>query len=39
MNHTKGVKEVKQGTLLGTFESLNFETVNAIQTPSERPPQ
>ncbi len=38
MNNTKGVKEVKQRTLLGTFESLNFETVNAIQTPSERPP-
>ncbi len=37
MDNTKGVKEVKQGTLLGTFESLNFETVNAIQTPSERP--
>ncbi len=34
MNNTKGVKEVKQGTLLGTFESLNFETVNVIQTPS-----
>ncbi len=38
INNTKGVKEVKQGTLLGTFESLNFETVNTIQTPSERPP-
>ncbi len=38
INNTKGVKEVKQGTLLGTFESLNFETVNAIHTPSERPP-
>ncbi len=38
MSNTKGVKEVEQGTLLGTFESLNFETVNAIQTPSERPP-
>ncbi len=37
INNTKGVKEVKQGTLLGTFESLNFETVNAIHTPSERP--
>ncbi len=39
INNTKGVKEVKQGTSPGTFESLNFETVNAIQTPSERPPQ
>ncbi len=38
MNNTKDVKEVKQGNLLGIFESLNFETVNAIQTPSERPP-
>ncbi len=38
MNNTKGVKDVKQRTLLGTFESLNFETVNTIQTPSERPP-
>ncbi len=38
INNTKGVKEVKQGTLLGTFQSLNFETVNAIPTPSERPP-
>ncbi len=38
ITNTKGVKEVKQGTLLGTFESLNFETVNAIQTPSERTP-
>ncbi len=38
MNNTKGVKEVKQETLQGTFESLNFITVNAIQTPSERPP-
>ncbi len=37
MNNTKGVKKIKQGILLGTFESLNFETVNAIQTPSERP--
>ncbi len=37
INNTKGVKEVKQGTLLGTFESLNFETVNTIHTPSERP--
>ncbi len=37
MNNTKGVKEVKQETLLGTFKSLNFETVNEIQTPSERP--
>ncbi len=37
MNDTKVVKEVKQGTLLGTFVSLNFETVNAIQTPSESP--
>ncbi len=33
-----GVKEVKQRTLLRTFESLHFETVNAIHTPSERPP-
>ncbi len=24
--------------MLGTFESINFETVNAIHTPSERPP-
>ncbi len=38
MNNTKGVKEVKQGTLLGTSESLNSETVNAVQTPSERSP-
>ncbi len=38
INNTKGVKEVKQGTLLGIFESINFETVNAIQTPSDRPP-
>ncbi len=38
INNTKGVKEVKQGTLLGTLESLNFETVNAIHTPSEHPP-
>ncbi len=38
MNNTKGVKEVKQETLLWTFESLNFETINAIKTPSERPP-
>ncbi len=38
INNTKGVKEVKQGTFQGTFESLNFETVNTIQTPSERPP-
>ncbi len=38
INNTIGVKEVKQGTLLGTFESLNFETVNAIHTPSEHPP-
>ncbi len=38
INNTKRVKEVKQGTLLGTFESFNFETVNAIHTPSERPP-
>ncbi len=38
INNTKGVKEVKQGTLLGPFENINFETVNAIQTPSERPP-
>ncbi len=38
MNNTKGVKEVKPGTSLGTFESLNFETVNAIKTPSERAP-
>ncbi len=30
INNTKGVKEVKQGTLLGTFESLNFETVNVM---------
>ncbi len=37
MSNTKGVKEVKQGTLLGRFESLNFQTVNAIQTSSERP--
>ncbi len=29
INNTKDVKEVKQGTLLGTFERLNFETVNA----------
>ncbi len=36
MNNAQGVKEVKQGTLLGTFESLYFETVNSIQTPSER---
>ncbi len=27
MNDTKGVKEVKQGTLPGMFESLNFETL------------
>ncbi len=38
INNTKGVKEVKQGTLLGTFESLSFEIVNIIQAPSERPP-
>ncbi len=38
INNTKDVKEVKLGTLLGTFESLNFETVNAIQTSSERHP-
>ncbi len=38
INNTKGVKKVKQGTLLRTFESLNFETVHAIHTPSERPP-
>ncbi len=38
MNNTKGVKEVKQETLLCTFDSLNFETVNDIQTPFERPP-
>ncbi len=38
INNTRGVKEVKQGTLLGTFETLNFEPVNAIHTPSERPP-
>ncbi len=38
INNTKGVKEVKEGTLLGTFESLNFETVSTIQTPSECPP-
>ncbi len=38
LNNTKGVKEVKQETLLRTFKSINFETVNAIQTPSERPP-
>ncbi len=38
INNTKGVKEVKQGTFLGTFESLYFETINAIQTPSECPP-
>ncbi len=37
INNTKGVKEVKQGILLGTFESLNIETVNAIHTPSGRP--
>ncbi len=37
INKTKGVKEVKQGILLGTFESLNFETVNAIHNPSEHP--
>ncbi len=37
INNTKGVKEVKQGTFLGTFESLNFETVKAIHTPPERP--
>ncbi len=34
INNTKGVKEVKQGTLLGTFESLSFEIVNTNQTPS-----
>ncbi len=38
INNTRGVKEVKQGTLLGTFETLNFETVTTIHTPSERPP-
>ncbi len=37
INNTKGVKEVKHETLLGTFESHNFETVNAIHTPSELP--
>ncbi len=38
INNTKGVKKVKQGTLLGIFESLSFETVSAIQAPSECPP-
>ncbi len=36
INNTKGVKEIKQETLLGTLK-VNFETVNAIHTPSERP--
>ncbi len=38
INNTKGVEEVKQGTLRGTFVSLNFETINAIHIPPECPP-
>ncbi len=35
MNNTRGIKEVTQGTMLGTFEILHFESVNTIQTQSE----
>ena len=38
MNDTKCTKELKMGTLLGSFELLSFETVNAIQPQLEQPP-
>lgn len=37
MNDTKGTKVLKPGTLLGSFECLNFGTVNAIQPQLEQP--